>query len=136
VDAETAERERGDGMRKQIAAIVAALAAMGMVLYGADITVSWTFATTNVDGTPLTDLAGAKVYYGTSSSNYTVVVDVPGGVPGGNVSHKITGLKAGTTYFINGTAYNTSGLESDFCTQISKKATTRPGKHANLGVKP
>ena len=121
-------------MRKQIAAIVAALAAMGMVLYGADITVSWTFATTNVDGTPLTDLAGAKVYYGTSSSNYTVVVDVPGGVPGGNVSHKITGLKAGTTYFINGTAYNTSGLESDFCAQISKKAKTRPGKHADMGV--
>ena len=123
-------------MRKQIAAIVAALAAMVMVLYGADITVTWTFATNNVDGSALTDLAGAKVYYGTASSNYTVIVNVPGGVPGGNVSHKITGLKAGTTYFINGTAYNTSGLESDFCTQISKKATTRPGKHANLGVKP
>ena len=26
------------------------------------ITVAWTFATNNADGTPLTDLAGAKVY--------------------------------------------------------------------------
>ena len=122
-------------MRKQLAAIVAALAAMGMVLYGADITVTWTFATNNVDGSALTDLAGAKVYYGTASSNYTVIVNVPGGVPGGAGSKTITGLKAGTTYFFNGTAYNVAGAESDFCEQVSKKATTKPGK-VKLVVKP
>ena len=104
------------------AALVAAACA-------AEITAAWTFATNNVDGSPLTDLAGAKVYYGTASSNYLFVVDVPGGVPGAKGSKTITGLKAGTVYYFNGTAYNAEGLESDFCNQIQKKAKTRPGKH-------
>jgi hypothetical protein len=113
-------------------AITAALVAAACA---AEITVTWTFATNNVDGSALTDLAGAKVYYGTASSNYTVIVNVPGGVPGGEGSKTITGLKAGTTYYFNATAYNVAGLESDFCEQVSKKATTKPGK-VKLGVKP
>jgi ABC-type glycerol-3-phosphate transport system substrate-binding protein len=32
-------------------------------------TLTWDAPTTNVDGTPLTDLAGYKVYYGTSLGN-------------------------------------------------------------------
>mgnify|MGYP003347827531 CR=1 FL=1 len=55
----------------------------------ASVTVTWTFATNNTDGTPLVDLGGVKVYYGTSSSNYTQVVDVPGGQPGQSCSFKI-----------------------------------------------
>ena len=86
------------------------------------ITVAWTFATNNVDGTPLTDLAGAKVYYGTASSNYTHVVTVPGGVPGGAGRATVTGLTAGVTYYLTGTAYNAAGMESDCCNEVRKVA--------------
>ena len=99
--------------------------------------VTWTFATNNMDGTPLTDLAGARVYMGTASSNYTHVFHVPGGQPGETVRYWLTpathGIKAGTTYYLNGTAYNLAGLESDFCNEVSKKysLTTAP---ANLKI--
>ena len=33
--------------------------------FSAEVTLSWDPPTTNADGTPLTDLAGYKVYYGT-----------------------------------------------------------------------
>ena len=39
-------------------------------------TPSWDAPTTNADGTPLTDLAGYKVYYGPSSGNYSQAIDV------------------------------------------------------------
>ena len=88
------------------------------------VTVSWTFADKNMDGTPLTDLAGARVYWGTASSNYTHVVDGPGGEPGQTRSFRLTarehGLLAGVLYYVNGTAYNTAGLESDFCTEVAR----------------
>jgi len=104
---------------------IACLAGMFLICAtarAAEVSVSWTFAANNVDGTPLTDLAGAKVYYGASSSNYTQVVDVSGGQPGQACSFTVTGLVAGVTYYFNGTAYNTAGLESDFCAEVAKIA--------------
>ena len=86
------------------------------------IVVAWTFATNNVDGTPLTDLAGARVYYGTASSNYTHVITVPGGQPGGAGRATVTGLVEGVAYYLTGTAYNAAGLESDFCNEVRKIA--------------
>lgn len=90
--------------------------------HAADVTVTWTFASQNMDGTPLTDLAGAKVYYGTSSSNYNHIIDIPGGQPGQTHSFTVSNLVEGVTYYLNGTAYNTAGLESDFCTEVAKVA--------------
>ena len=116
-------------------AITAALVAAALA---GEVTVAWTFATNNVDGTPLTDLAGAKVYYGTTSSNYTRVVDVPGGAPGQTKSHTVTGLVDGVRYYLNGTAYNTAGLESDFCREVAKVAKNSspqvPGPNDALAV--
>ncbi len=40
------------------------------------INLSWDAPTINSDGSPLTDLAGYKVYYGTSSYIYTHSVDI------------------------------------------------------------
>ena len=99
-----------------------ALALSPSVLVGGQIAVTWTFATHNMDGTVMTDLAGAKVYYGTESGDYTAVIDVPGGRPGETRSYTITGLEAGETYYLNGTAYNTSGLESDLVEEVVRVA--------------
>ncbi|MEW6586171.1 MAG: hypothetical protein AB1442_11250, partial [Nitrospirota bacterium] len=44
--------------------------------HSAQTTLSWQAPATNEDGTPLTDLAGCKVYYGTVSRNYTQSSDV------------------------------------------------------------
>jgi len=114
-----------------MALVLAGLMFAGAALAADDgwVEVSWTFATTNEDGSPLTDLAGAKVYYGTSSSNYVSVLDVPGGTPGGTSTARVTGLKPGVTYFLNGTAYSTAGLESDFCDEVAKTVPLKPGKH-------
>lgn len=77
-------------------------------------TLTWDAPTTNVDGTPLTDLAGYKLYYGTSSGNYTVTIDV------GNVTtYNLDSFPPGTYYFVL-TAYDISGNESEYSTEISR----------------
>lgn len=79
-------------------------------------TLSWTPPTTNADGTPLTDLAGFKVYYGTSSQNYTAVVD-------NKMSTSFffeSPFSPGTVVYFSVTAYGVSGGESDFSNEVSK----------------
>jgi hypothetical protein len=74
-------------------------------------TLAWNAPTTNVDGSPLTDLAGYKIYYGVSPGVYSTSIDV-----GSNTSHQVGNLTVGTTYYFTVTAYNTTGNESDFAT--------------------
>lgn len=64
------------------------------------------------------DLAGYKVYYGTSSGVY---VQAKGsGLNAGLVTeYAISGLKAGTTYFVAVTSYDRSGNESNYSAQVS-----------------
>jgi len=76
---------------------------------------TWTEPTTNVDGTSLINLAGYKVYYGTTPVNYTTSLDI------GNVTtYTVTGLSSGTTYYFAVIAYNTNGGESGFSNEVSK----------------
>ena len=64
------------------------------------------------------DLAGYKVYYGTSSKSYGGSVDV------GNVTNStLSGLTEGQTYYIVITAYNTSNSESGYSSEVSGVAT-------------
>jgi hypothetical protein len=58
--------------------------------------VAWTVPLFNTDGTALTDIAGYRVYYGTSPTNLPQSVPISGA---GITSHVITGLAAGTYYF-------------------------------------
>jgi hypothetical protein len=78
------------------------------------VQLSWTAPTTNADGTPLTDLAGYMVYYGTASQMYTTTVDV-----GLTTSAVLSGLAEGTTYYFTATAYDTSANESARSKEVS-----------------
>ncbi len=61
-----------------------------------------------------TDLAGYKVYYGTTTGVYTNATDV-----GNSTTKAITDLADGVQYFFAVTAYNTAGAESDYSAEIS-----------------
>jgi len=79
-------------------------------------TLSWQAPTDNVDGTPLTDLAGFRVYYGNSANDlrYVIVVADPGAR-----SRIVENLTIGTWYFA-ATAYDQSGGESSRSNVTSK----------------
>jgi hypothetical protein len=84
-------------------------------------TVSWTPPTENTDGSVLgADLAGYRVYYGTSSRDYSnsVEIDNPG-----LSSVVVEGLAETTWYFVM-TAVNTSGIESSYSDEVSLSVTT------------
>src|SRR3990172_13172687 len=58
-----------------VAIFVAIFSGITNPAYSGQAVLTWTPPTTNADGTPLTDLAGYKVYYGTASGNYSTVID-------------------------------------------------------------
>ena len=57
-----------------------------------------------------TDLEGYKMYTGTSSRNYSNVIDL------GNVTSAYIEIGTGTFFAV--TAYNTAGLESGFSNEV------------------
>ncbi len=63
-----------------------------------------------------TNIAGYRIHYGGSSRTYTNMVSV------GTTSATVTNLKDGATYYFAATAYDSTGLESDFSNEAS--ATT------------
>lgn len=71
-------------------------------------TLSWDAPTQRVDGSPLTNLAGFKLYYGTSSGNLSNVIQVSN--PGAR-SWIVEDLTVGTWYFA-ASAYDQGGMES------------------------
>jgi len=74
--------------------------------WAADVTLSW-------DQNVEPELAGYRIYYGTARGSYSVQIDVC------NVTkYKVTGLMAGKTYYFAATAYDTSGYESGYSTQV------------------
>ncbi|MCP4409787.1 MAG: fibronectin type III domain-containing protein [Gammaproteobacteria bacterium] len=79
-------------------------------------TLSWVPPTSNEDGSPLNDLAGYKVYYGTSPGSYPNVIDVANP---GIASYVVENLSPNTYYFVI-TAYNSSGDESVPSNGVSK----------------
>jgi hypothetical protein len=80
------------------------------------ITLAWIAPQTNADGSPLTDLAGYRVRYGTSSGSYvnTVQIDNPNAL-----NHVLQGLPA-STYYLTVTAFNSANIESHASVEVSK----------------
>jgi hypothetical protein len=76
----------------------------------------WNPPTQNTNGTPLTNLAGYHIYYGTSPNNLASSVQI---ADANTTSYTINGLAAGTWYFsIN--AYTSAGVESAISNVASK----------------
>ncbi len=79
-------------------------------------TLSWTAPTHRTDSTPLTNLAGYKIYYGNSPTHFPNIVNV--GTPG-LTSYVIENLSEGTWYFAVA-AVDSTGAESRLSTPASK----------------
>ncbi len=80
------------------------------------VTLSWTAPTQNEDGTPLTDLDGYRIYWGTTPGVY------PNSVTIDNESvttYVIDNLAPGTYEFV-ATSFNTSGVESAYSVPATK----------------
>ncbi len=80
------------------------------------VTLSWTAPTENDDGSALSDLAGYKLYWGTSPGDYTNSMVI------NNASVTtivVDNLSPGTYEFVS-TAFNSSGIESEYSDIASK----------------
>ncbi len=71
--------------------------------------------TQNSDGSPLTDLAGYKIYYGNESGHFQTIIQLDN--PGITI-FVIENLTPNTYYFAI-TAFNRIGNESDFSNEVS-----------------
>jgi hypothetical protein len=79
-------------------------------------TLSWTAPTLNTDGSPLVDLAGYRIYYGTSSGTLNQTVQLNSA---GLMTYVFSNLSPATYYFAV-TAFNANNVESDQSTVVSK----------------
>ncbi len=82
---------------------------------GGSAELSWEAPTENEDGSPLTDLAGYKIYWGTQPDEYTnsVTIDNPA-----VLTYVLENLVPATYYFV-ATAFNAEGSESDPSEMVS-----------------
>jgi hypothetical protein len=87
----------------------------------ASVTLSWVAPEFNEDDSPLTNLAGYRIYYGETSGTYTDSVTITGKRSSTTV---IGNLSNGSTIHFVVTAFNLHGNESAYSNEIM---TTMPG---------
>ena len=104
-----------------IVAIITFITFHSTFLFADVATLSWIPPTTNNDGTPLTDLAGYNVYYGTSSRAYSWSINV-----GNTTMYTVVNLTDGITYYFAVTVYDESGNESSYSNEVSKAIPSVP----------
>jgi predicted phage tail protein len=78
------------------------------------VTLNWTPPTQNIDGTPLTNLAGYDIHYGTQSHAYTQSIRVSNP---GIATYVVDNLTPGTYYFTV-TAVNSQGAQSPLSSEV------------------
>jgi hypothetical protein len=83
---------------------------------GSSAILTWQPPAMNADGSPLTDLAAFKVYWGTTQGAYSQSTRISNAAAR---SHTVTGLGKGTWYFVV-TALNAQGVESPYSNVWSK----------------
>jgi hypothetical protein len=80
-----------------------------------EATLSWMAPDENTDGSALTNLAGYRIYYGTSAAALDQVIDIP---TVGITTYVVDSLTSGTYYF-SIRAYNAAGAESALSNIVS-----------------
>lgn len=78
------------------------------------VTLSWTAPTLNVDGTPLTDISGYRLYFGSGTGNMTLLASVTDPT---TTSRNLTGVASGTYYF-SVAVVNSAGEASDLANPV------------------
>lgn len=75
-----------------------------------NVTLSWIAPTQNSDGSPLTDLAGYKIYYGKKSRTY----DHEFRISNAGITTFVVENLVPRTYYFAATSFNSSGVESAY----------------------
>jgi hypothetical protein len=78
---------------------------------------TWNSPATLADGSVTPNIAGYRIYYGTTPGSYSSSVYVAGAA---NLSTLITGLQLGATWYFTVAAVDSSGNESSFDYEVSK----------------
>ena len=80
------------------------------------VTLNWVAPTQNEDGSPLMDLDGYRIYWGTTPGSYPNSVTIDNETV---TTYVVDNLAPGTYEFV-ATSFNTSGIESDYSTPATK----------------
>jgi Putative Ig domain len=80
-----------------------------------NVDLAWVPPTENTDGSALVNLNGYKIYYGTSSNNYTQTITIPNP---GLTRYVIDSLPPGT-YFFSVIATTSTGVQSGYSPEVS-----------------
>jgi hypothetical protein len=91
-----------------------------------ELDIAWDPTTTTVDGTPLENVTGYKLFYSDTSESYRDAVDVPEGT-----SAKVTNLEYNKTYYFSVKTL-TDETESDFSEELSWDAPKMPDTDQDL----
>jgi hypothetical protein len=83
------------------------------------VTINWTPPTENTNGSPLTNLAGYNIHYGTSSASLTKTISISNP---GIATYVVSNLTPGKYYFAVA-AVNSTGTESPLSAQVSATVT-------------
>jgi hypothetical protein len=79
------------------------------------ITVSWTPSTEREDGSPLTNVGGHRIYWGTKIGEYPNVVSIDNP---GITTYVVDGLVA-ATYYLAATTFDSDGVESELSAPVT-----------------
>jgi len=136
---------RSHSRRRTTALVLISIVVGAVNVEAASLMLGWTGPTTNADGTPITDLAGYRVYLGTGGAPPcpdatfgAIASSTSAPTTGETVAYLMPGLSAGVTYVALVSAVDVSGNESGCAGPVSGVAradlSVSPAAAVNVGT--